>query len=280
MARPARSLVGDDGWWVSHWESAPAEIDAFLAEDGIKLAGATVADFGCGDGIMAGGLAWQTGASVVGFDLDPTDRAALEIEAKARGFDLSAINLQFRAADSGVIDARDSEFDIGVSWSVMEHVFDRVGYMSEVRRVIKPYGHFFVQVWPLWHSQHGHHLWQWLNPFDHLRYSRDEIVEKLRQLDRLPVPVEIAGRTAVTLSEYLGALQLDREEWLSQAIASFDSCSRITVNEVQTLLVEHGFGIGRVELMTGQFHVPADLQSTPLTRLSPNGFKLTAWRKP
>jgi len=280
MGRPARSLLGDEGWWASHWESAPAEISSFLADDGIQLAGASVADFGCGDGIMAAGLAWHTRASVVGFDLDPTDSAALEAEAKGRGVDWSDLDVQFRAAVPGSIEARDAEFDIGVSWSVMEHVFDRAGYMMEARRVIKPHGHLFVQVWPMWHSEHGHHLWQWLSPFDHLRYSRDDIVEKLRGLDRLPVPLDIAGRQAFTVSEYLGALEVDRDEWMTQAIASLDSCSRITIDEVQTLLLEHGFGIGRVEVMTGQFHVPADLQSVPLSRLAPNGFKLTAWRKP
>ena len=52
------------------------------------------------------------------------------------------------------------------------------------------------------------------------------------------------------------------------------------LDEIQTLLLEHGFGVGRVEVLTSQFHVPTDLQSVPLSRLSMNGFKLTAWRKP
>jgi SAM-dependent methyltransferase len=280
VSRPARSLVGDDGWWASHWETAPAEIGHFLGLDGIKLADTAIADFGCGDGIMAGGLAWLTGASVVGFDLDPTDSATLRAEAKARGFDLSKADVQFRGATAGAIDARDGEFDVGVSWSVLEHVFDRVGYMREARRVIKPHGHLFVQVWPLWHSEHGHHLWTWLKPFDHLRYSRDEIVEILRNLGDLPAPLEIPGGTVETVGEFLAAMQMSREEWMSQVMASYDTCSRITLDEIQGLLSEHGFGISRVELMTGQFHVPVDLQSIPLTRLSLSGFKLTAWRKP
>ena len=210
MAKPARSMVGDDGWWASHWDSAPTEINAFLREDGIELGQSKVADLGCGDGIMSAGLASLTGASVVGFDIDPTDTAALEVEVKGRGLDFAAIDVEFRSASGGVLDAADAEFDVGVSWSVMEHVFDRTGFMGEARRVIKPYGHFFVQVWPLWHSEHGHHLWQWLSPFDHLRLGRDEIVEKLRQLDRLPMPLEILGGTAVTLDDYLQAIDVER----------------------------------------------------------------------
>jgi SAM-dependent methyltransferase len=280
MVAAPLSMLGDDAWWESHWESAPDEICQFLAEDGIQVTGASIADFGCGDGIMAGALASRVGASVVGFDLYATDSAALHTEAKSRGHDLSSLPLEFRTIVQGVVDARDEEFDVALSWSAMEHVFDRVGYMREAHRVIRPYGHFFIQVWPMWHSEHGHHLWQWLQPFDHLRYSRDEVVERLRTLDRLPAPLEIDGRQAQTLNEYLGALGMDHDKWLAQAIASYDSCNRITIDEIQTLLLEHGFGIGRVELMTGQFHVPADLQSVPLSRLSPSGFKLTAWRRP
>jgi SAM-dependent methyltransferase len=229
---------------------------------------------------MSAGLAYLTGASVVGFDIDPTDTASLEVEVKARGFDLGGIDVQFRSAVAGTLDAADHEFDMGVSWSVLEHVFDRVGFMSEARRVIKPYGHLFLQVWPLWHSAHGHHLWQWLDPFDHLRLSRDEIVEKLRVLDRVPAPLGIPGGTTNSLDEYLVVSGTTREEWLSQAMTSYDSCNRITVDEVQYLLIEHGFCIGRLELMAQPVQLPADLQSVPLTRLSPDGFKLTAWRKP
>lgn len=255
-------MVGDDGWWSTHWEQAPAEIADFLAEDGIELAGRSVADLGCGDGIMAAGLAHMTGASVVGFDMDPTDRPKLEDEASARGHDLSSLALQFRKATSGSIDAEDAEFDVGVSWSVMEHVFDRAGYLREARRVIKPNGHLFVQAWPLWHSEHGHHLFGLLKPFDQLRHARDAIVEKVSTLQP-------------------GGVEPDsNQQWTDYAMSSYDSCSRVTLDEIQAMLVEHGFGIGRVEVMTSTFHMPADLQSVPLTSLAVTGIKLTCWRKP
>ena len=229
---------------------------------------------------MAAGLANRLGASVVGFDVNQTDVPALEAEAKSRGVNLSEIDVAFRGIQSGVFDACDAAFDFGVSWSVMEHVFDRAGYMKEIRRVIKPYGHLLVQVWPLWHSEHGHHLAHWLNPFDHLRLSRDEIIERLLKLDRLPVPIETPDGTATTVNDYLQANALDRVEWISQSMSSFDSCGRINLDEIQTLLIEHGFRIGRFELSSGPFHVPDDLQSVPLSRLAPTGFKLLAWRRP
>ncbi len=280
MATPPISPMGADGWWASHWESGPAEVEAFLAEDGLSLSGAAVADFGSGDGIMAAGLANLMGASVVGFDVNQTDVSALDAETKSRGFNLSAIDVEFRPIHSGVMDARDAEFDCGVSWSVLEHVFDRVAFMTEIRRVIKPYGHLFVQVWPLWNSEHGHHLGHWLNPFDHIRLSRDEIMERLLKLDRLPVPIETPEGMATTLDDFLQADASDREEWISQCMASFDSCNRITLDEIQALLIEHGFRIGRFELLGGPLHVPDDLQSVPLSLLSPTGFKLLAWRRP
>jgi SAM-dependent methyltransferase len=280
MARPPRTMVGDDSWWETHWHQAPAEIIAFFAEDGIELAGSSVADFGSGDGIMAAGLARLCESTVVGFDLDPTDSLTLQREAEARGVDIASLRLEFRKATAGSIDADDAEFDVGVSWSVLEHVFDREGYMREARRVIKPHGHLFVQVWPLWYSEHGHHLFQWLGPFDHLRYGRDDIVARLRSLEQTPRRAEAAEEHPLLLSEFLLDSQMDPEEWLSVALASYDSCNRITLDDIQALLLEHGFGVGRVEVLTAPFHVPIDLQSLPLSRLAINGFKLIAWRKP
>ncbi len=270
-------MVGDDSWWESHWDTGPSDVRAFLGEDGIELIGRSVADLGCGDGIMTAGLARLTGAAVVGFDLDLVDRVALERAAQSRGVDLSDLNLEFRKASPGSIEADDAEFDLGVSWSVMEHVFDREGYMREARRVIKPNGLLFVQVWPLWHSEHGHHLARWLSPYDHLRYGRDGIEEKLRGLEQLPGTPE--GGAAPTLREVLRESGWDMDKWLSATMASYDSCNGVTLDEIQTLLLEHGFGIGRVEVLTGPFHVPPDLQSFPLSRLALNGFKLAAWRK-
>jgi SAM-dependent methyltransferase len=272
-------MVGDDDWWTSHWEGAPTEIREFLGADDIALAGAVVADLGCGDGIMAAGLA-NLGASVVGFDLDPTDPAVLEREAKARGVDVSGLDVCFRQATADRIDADDGEFDLAVSWSVMEHVFDREGYMREARRVIKPGGHLLVQVWPLWHSEHGHHLWQWLHPFDHLRQGRDGICQALQSLVILPRNPQSNAAEPKSLNGYLSDIGMDKDTWMSITMASYDSCNRITIDEVQTLLLEHGFGIGRVDVMTATFHVPRDLQSIPISRLAPCGFKMTAWRKP
>jgi SAM-dependent methyltransferase len=273
-------MVGDDSWWDTHWHDAPGEISSFLEAEGIGLAGRSVADFGCGDGIMAAGLARLGASKVVGFDLDPTDAAVLRREAMSRRVDISDLHLEFRKATSSSIEAEDEEFDLGVSWSVMEHVFDRSGYIGEAWRVIKPYGHLLVQVWPLWYSEHGHHLWRWLDPFDHLRYGRDGIVERLRLLDRLPGQSGQEGQGAVTLGQFLSDSGMEFDEWMSSVMSSYDSCNRATLDDIQTLLLEHGFGIGRVEISTGPFHVPLDLQSVPLSRLALNGFKLVAWRKP
>jgi len=270
-------MVGDDEWWVSHWETAPKEIQEFLASDGLSLQRAAVADFGCGDGIMAAGLANLGAGRVVGFDLEPTDRELLDREARRRGFSLSESNLDFRPAMSGSLAAEDAEFDLGVSWSVLEHVFEREGYMREASRVIKPHGHFLIQVWPLWSSEHGHHLWQWLEPFEHLRRGRDDIVDKLNALDELPRSID---DDTLTLDEYLSHAGIQRPAWLSAVMASYDSCNHITLDEIQTLLLEHRFGIGRVEVMTSAFHVPRDLQSIPLSRLAVSGVKLIAYRKP
>jgi hypothetical protein len=54
--------VGEDSWWTSHWEEAPAAIVALLAEVGIDLG-----DLGCRDGIRLPVSPISREASVVGF---------------------------------------------------------------------------------------------------------------------------------------------------------------------------------------------------------------------
>ena len=131
-------MLGDDAWWASHWESAPAEICAFLAEDGVQVAGAAVADFGCGDGIMAGALASQSGASVVGFDLTPLTRRRSSPRQRPVATTSRNSSWSFARSHRAHLTLATLKFDIGVSWSAMEHVFDRAGYMREAHRVIKP----------------------------------------------------------------------------------------------------------------------------------------------
>ena len=58
----------------------------------------------------------------------------------------------------------------------------------------------------------------------------------------------------------------------------YESCNRSPSTSSATSLVDAGFFISKVELMTNVFHVPAELQRTPLSLLSTAGVQLLATR--
>jgi sterol 24-C-methyltransferase len=138
----------------------------FLASGGIELGhNSHVADLGSGDGLIAAGLARLSGAQVTGFDLSPTDNDSLTRAAHAHGEHIADLRLEFRTSTEDRLPADDRSFDEAITWSVAEHVKDLRAFFYEAWRVIKPYGHLYVQAWPLWASEHGHDLPHWLAPW-------------------------------------------------------------------------------------------------------------------
>jgi hypothetical protein len=57
--------------------------------------------------------------------------------------------------------------------------------LDEVRRILRPDGHFFLQLWPFYHSAKGSHLWQWFDEdFHHLLANERDIVAQVAADDR------------------------------------------------------------------------------------------------
>lgn len=99
--------------------------------------GKRVLDLGCGSGYGAARIA-GVAAAVTGVDV-AADAVAF---AQAR---YSAANLDYRLV---VPDARlpfdDGSFDVVLSFQVIEHVVDEVGYLREARRVLRPGGTMII----------------------------------------------------------------------------------------------------------------------------------------
>src|SRR5205823_334482 len=73
-------------WFRDHFEVAPREIATFVRGGAVDIEGRRVADVGCGDGIMALGVALRLKpAELVGFDVNPTDVEDLLRRAHAQG---------------------------------------------------------------------------------------------------------------------------------------------------------------------------------------------------
>jgi ubiquinone/menaquinone biosynthesis C-methylase UbiE len=253
----ARWFAAQPGWWQEHYIDAVDQVVDFLAGDGVDLKGARVLDLGCGDGILTLGLYRRAQASsVVGIDLVSVDIAHLTAEAINRGVQPPQPDeaIEFVASTPDVIPSPDGQFDVVTSWSVFEHVNDPRSLLAEVRRVLRPGGLLFLQIWPLYGSEHGSHLWPW---FDSSFVQHSMTTDEIRH----------------HLSASIG------DEDLAEAMFHlYESCNRITVDQLQAALVEAGFFLAKVELETSAFHVPAALQRYPISLLGISGVKILAVR--
>jgi SAM-dependent methyltransferase len=241
-------------WFLDHVRGAAGEVHAFCAEAGLTLDGRRVLDLGCGDGFITLGLALGTGASrVVGTDIVATDVEELgRLSRSALRRELPE-NLSFETCTETSLPFETASFDVVTSWSVFEHVSRPVEVLSEVRRVLRPGGYVFLQIWPLYHSEHGSHLWYWYpEGFAHLRRPVDEL------------RAEVATSTALE-SDVVDAVLVD-----------LDTLNRITLDELHRALGEAGFRVARAELLTGTTNIPEELADVPLADLLVAGVKLIA----
>lgn len=246
-------------WFADHFESAPAQIVDFLASDGITLEGARVADVGSGDGLVDLGLWFRARPEqLVGFDIAPTNRAALLARARDAGaMQELPEGLEFRACEDRYLPADDASFDYVVSWSTFEHVVDAAATAAEIARILKTHGVLFLQLYPFFHSGPGSHLWTWF-PDGYAQLLLDPDVVEQRVEDE-------AWRTS--------------DEWRRDRLADFRSLNRLTVDSLQDALTDAGLVISKVELITQPFHIPAGLDSYRITDLGITGIKLLAYRQ-
>ncbi|VBB05518.1 methyltransferase type 11 [Lucifera butyrica] len=137
--------------------------------------GKIVLEIGCGNGKLVKEIAGRYSPHhIVGVDpgleswwgIKPSKRDNWEI---ANG---DAINLNYP----------DNFFDAVVSIATFEHIADLSLVLSEIRRVLKPFGRFYTEFSPVWTSIIGHHYFFWnedkaglIPPWGHLWMARNEM---------------------------------------------------------------------------------------------------------
>lgn len=123
------------------WETVPEDLDPphfALRRDflmGHLRGGDRVLDVGCAEGRFAAELA-RAGIDVVGVDVaqEPLRRAS----ARYDGLDLRLVPL------AGRWPLEDASFDAVWAGEVIEHVADTAGWLSEIRRVLRPHGRLLL----------------------------------------------------------------------------------------------------------------------------------------
>jgi SAM-dependent methyltransferase len=250
-----RNDVPESVWFWDHYDNAANEVIDFLAGDGITLEGSEVADVGCGDGIIDLGLVHKGKPALLhGFDVNLTDTGHLLRRASEEGVcnELPS-NLEFKQSEPRRLPTGDNAFDFVVTWSAFEHIADPVSVLTEIRRILRPTGMLFLQLWPFYYSSAGSHLWDWFDsPYPHLLLDDEEVTRDLRADPKPSV------------------------EWTEYMLDEYLHLNRITLDELQRSILAAGLAVRKFELMTQTVHVPPQLQRYTLSQLGIFGVKLIA----
>ena len=256
--------LSTDSWFSEHYYDAATELLEFLGEESMHLEGLDVADVGCGDGIIDLGLVLRgKPRSFVGYDIKPTDVDQLrEVAKREHVADDLPPNLTFETCQADRIPAADASYDLVVSWSAFEHVSDPPVVAKEIHRVLRPSGVLFIQLWPFFASEYGSHLDDWFpdgyswiqGGFHHLTHSAAD------------VELQMTERT-------------DDEALLTKKLDEFRTLNRVTLDGLQSALLEADFEILKVKLLSHVIQLPRGLaKDHRLADLSIGGVELLAVR--
>jgi ubiquinone/menaquinone biosynthesis C-methylase UbiE len=245
---------GADQWFWDHYNWAVGELVGFLAEDGYDLTGCDVADVGCGDGIIDLGLAHRVQPRrLVGFDVNPVrEDLLLERAASARVAEELPPSLEFAVCEPEKLPADDDAFDAVVTWSAFEHIDDPLLVLTEIRRVLRPDGVLFLQLWPFYNSQHGAHLDEWF-PDGFVQFQQD---------------ADAIERDVLERAENL--------DWAQYKLREFRALNRLTLDGLGQALVDAEFRVSKLQLLTERVHLPREVDGVALSGLGISGVMLLA----
>lgn len=241
-------------WFVAHYEEAASQVIDFLGGECISMTGTDVADVGCGDGIIDLGVAHKAKPrSLVGFDIEATDVPWLVGRAREEGVGELPDCLEFRTCEARSLPADDSSFDIVFTWSAFEHIENPVAMFREICRVLRPGGVVMLQIWPLYASEHGAHLWQCIP---------DAFVQFLHSAEEIERQVRTAGSHA--------------REQLDEFLQVYAELNRLTLDDLQRAMLAAALRVAKLEILSEPVHIPAQLARRSLSQLGISGVKLLA----
>ncbi|MFN7141343.1 MAG: class I SAM-dependent methyltransferase, partial [Limisphaerales bacterium] len=156
----------------------------------LDLSQSTILDFGCGDGVMALGMALQLQPKrVIGVEITQ-DFNVLPGMAKSQiGLEALPSNLELHLVKPNEKLAGRFQADCVFSWSVFEHVaqdyLDPV--VDDLRNVIRDGGFAFVQIAPLYFSADGGHLFELSpKPWAHLSVQFNRLKHQVLTATKRP----------------------------------------------------------------------------------------------
>lgn len=229
----------DDEGFKTRFVKLP-DIIGDWTKDHLDLKTSDILDFGCGQGITALGMAMRHNAqSVTAVDIMPDVNQCLEVARTSLGIDSLPANIALSRISPGQDFHSGKLFDLVYSWSVFEHVEQGIldSVLTQLHGKLKPGGHLFIQIAPLFFSAEGSHLFH-----------------------RIPIPW---GHLSIQESTYYGKLcdACASKSELDALWSCYQWLNRIDAVDLKRHLVSSGFDIVR-EFTTQDPHaeeLPANL---------------------
>lgn len=173
----------------------------------------TILDVGCGIGGSTLYLAEKFNAQAVGITLSPVQAKRAGDRAQEKGITLQAFEnfgdvrpaVQFQVTDALNTPFPDNSFDFVWSMESGEHMPDKLAFLQECYRVLKPGGTFLMATWC---HRPTHTL---AGP---LTGSEERHLKRLYQLYHLPYVISLSGYG--TLAESIGFTDLELADWSRQ----------------------------------------------------------------
>lgn len=239
-----KNTLFDRSDFMVRFDECVRDMLSFIQSSGVNYRGCDVLDIGSGDGAIDLGMSISCDARVTGVDIDKTDKDAL-FQA-ARDHRINTVNqahVNFFGSDDKLSSLADESFDHIYSRDVFEHVFDPVTLLRSAHRVLKPGGTMFIQIWPLWDSEWGAHLFpsSGVKEWEHMVKGRAQILEN-HEHPLIPL--------------------------------SYDSCSRVSLDDLQRACLAAKFRAIKVEMMTSAFSPPEYADHLPWNRVGISGVKV------
>lgn len=176
----------------------------WLEKHGGVFKGKDVLDFGCGEGLASAGLSLFCGAkSVIGVDICEdflhADAAIMAVSADLTIPDNVSFKKLPPAASLGK-----SEFDVIVSWSVLEHISQDIfdSQLSVIVNALRPDGYCIFQIAPLYYSPYGSHLFDIHEPWEHLTAQINLLETKTYELYDNYAFAKSAWNCFITLNKF------------------------------------------------------------------------------
>lgn len=226
--------INDEGFRTRFF-TLPAIIKAWVKAH-VSLDDARILDFGCGEGISALGLALDHKSRlVVGVDIMPDPERCLHVAQSQIGLATLPDNLALHRVNPGELHSDRDQFDVIYSWSVFEHVDERVigDVIQLLYKSLAPNGVLLIQIAPLYYSAEGSHLCDYIRePWGHLLHQHNVYYDKL---------------VSATSGE---SDELTRALW-----STYRTLNQITALELERVFENQGFEIVR-KYVTQDAHIP------------------------